>query len=246
MRAFAFSRPPPPPVFMLPHDRVGLRLVTVTHQAVTRAFEIIRHDGFALATAGENQITERLENTLENRIRNRGEIECFDNTFFGPVSRGSEVVNFNGIKISKKPDLVFKLRREDRADWDQTQDAIFAECKPVDAQHSLTGHYCAIGKDCTGIERFVIGDYAWAMEEAFMIGYIRGGLTITRNLKPVLADASRHRQLGSPSELEAVESVSLNSKTARLHRTIHQRLFQWSNGVSASPVEIFHSWHDCS
>lgn len=230
---------------MLPHDRVGLRLVTVTHQAVTRAFEIIRHDGFALATAGENQITERLENTLENRVLNRGEIDGFDLNYFRSVSRGSEVVNFNGIKISKKPDLVFKLRREDRADWDQTQDALFAECKPVDQKHKLKDHYCAVNKDCTGIERFIIGDYAWAMQEAFMIGYFRGGHSLAADLQPVLADASRHRQLGCPSGLEAMESVSLNSKTDRLHRTTHQRLFQWSNGVSASPVEIYHSWHNC-
>lgn len=230
----------------MPHDRIGPRYMMIVHRAVTRAFELLRAEGYALTKAKENDITERLEDFLVNRIYTRGEVEGFDSFFFGKVVRANELVNFDGTKKSKKPDLVFPLRRENRREWDQRQDAVFAECKPVDAQHSLTGHYCAVGKDCTGIERFVIGDYAWAMEEVFMIGYIRGGLTIARNLKPVLADASRHRQLGSPSGFEAMESVSLNSKTDILHRTIHQRLFQWSNGVAASPVEVFHSWHDCS
>jgi hypothetical protein len=247
MSAFAFSRPPPsPPVYQVPHDRIGLRLVTVVHRAVARAFEIIRHEGFPLATAGENQITRQLETTLENRIRNRGEIESFDSTFFGPVGRGSEVVNFNETKISKKPDLIFRLRREDRTDWDQTQDALFAECKPVDQTHKLKDHYCAIGKDCTGIERFIIGNYAWAMQEAFMIAYVRGGLKIMRDLAPELMNTVRHHKLGSPTTPESVESSPFNEFTDLLHRTIHQRLFPWKqHETQAGPVEIFHSWHCC-
>lgn len=249
MNSFAFSRPPPPPpMFRVPHDRIGERLVIVAHQAVARAFEIMRHESFPLATAGENQITCKLETTLENRIRNRGETPSFDNTFFGPVSRGSEVVNFDGIKISKKPDLIFKLRREDRTDWDQTQDALFAECKPVDQQqHKLRHHYCAIGKDCTGIERFVIGNYAWAMEEALMIAYVRDGMTISGNLAPELTNAARHHKLGSPAAPGPVEPSSFNSLTDILHRTTHQRLFRWKqNGSMASPIDIFHSWHCCN
>jgi len=243
MMPLVFSRPPPR--YRVPHDRIGLRLAFAIHQAVSRAFEMIRADGYALAIAGENQITERLENTLENRVWNKGEVEAFDHHFFRSVSRGSEVVNFDGVKISKKPDLVFKLRREHRVDWDQCQDAVFAECKPVDRQHSLTGHYCAVGKDCTGIERFIIGDYAWAMEEAFMIGYVRGGHTIARDLPPVLADAVRHRQLGSPANVEVLETSPLNHQTDRLHRTVHQRLFPWNKDDAATPIEIFHSWHEC-
>ena len=92
-------------------------------------------------------------------------------------------MNYNGGKISKKPDLVFRLRREYRTDWDQRQDAVFAECKPVDKKHRLNENYCAVGKDTSGIERFVIGDYAWAMEQAFLIAYVRDGLCIKPDLE---------------------------------------------------------------
>lgn len=245
MSAFVFSRPPPPPVFRVPHDRIGPRLLTITHHAIALAFEILRHDGYELATAGENEITRQLESVLKNRIWNRNQIEGFDNTYFGPVGRGSEVVNFDGTKISKKPDLIFNLRREDRTDWDQTQDALFAECKPVDQKHKLKDHYCAIAKDCTGIERFVIGDYAWAMQEALMIGYVRDRFRIHPHLAESLADAKRHESLGSPTSPTLVPSSSTGGEA--FHQTFHQRRFIWrQNGRPATPITIYHSWHDCT
>jgi hypothetical protein len=244
MSAFVFSRPPPPRLFQVPHDRIGLRLLTVAHQAIARAFEIIRHEGFPLATAGENEITRQLESALENRIRNRCQIEGFDSTYFGPVGRGSEVVNFDGTKISKKPDLLFKLRREDRTDWDQTQDALFAECKPVDVKHKLKDHYCAIGKDCTGIERFIVGDYAWAMQEAFMIAYVRNGIQIARDLANVLMVPNTRAGLGQPTALSCV--IEATGKDCQgLYLTTHQRLFPWPDGRPATPIDLYHSWHNC-
>ncbi|RYD69697.1 MAG: hypothetical protein EOP84_27980 [Verrucomicrobiaceae bacterium] len=219
-------------------------MMTLIHQAIERAFEIIRHDGFTLSTAGENAITQALESALENRIRNRGEIEGFDNTCFGPVGRGSEVVNFDGTKISKKPDLLFKLRREHRADWDQTQDALFAECKPVDHKHKLKDHYCATLKDCTGIERFVIGHYAWAMEEALMIGYVRDGYRITSHLNDELLLPTTQAGLGRPSALSCV--IEASSKECQgLYFTTHQRSFSWADGRPATPIDLYHSWHAC-
>jgi hypothetical protein len=243
MSSFVFSRPPSAR-YQVPHERVSNRLLLAVHLAVSRAFEIVRADGFSLGSAVENQITEKLEDALENRVRNRGEVECFDSNWFAGVSRGSEVVNYNGEKISKKPDLVFKLRREHRIEWDQRQDAIFAECKPVDVKHKLKDHYCAIRKDCTGIERFIIGDYAWAMQEAFMIAYVRDGFQITRHLANALAIPSTRTGLGRPTPLSCV--IEPASKDCQgLYLTTHQRLFSWPNGSSATPIDLYHSWHTC-
>lgn len=244
MNALVFSRPPPR--YRVPHDRVGIRLIIAAHLAVTRAFDIIRREAKSLAAANENQVTELLEDVLENRIRNRGLVESFDTGSFGPVSRGSEVVNYNGAKISKKPDLIFKLRREHRTDWDQRQDALFAECKPVDKNHKLKDHYCAVAKDCTGIERFVIGDYAWAMEEALMIGYVRDGLQIDPHLAEALQDPVRRLGLGNPTPLETTKLSGPDGGACDLHQTTHQRIFSWASGEPASPIILFHSWHDCA
>jgi hypothetical protein len=229
--------------FTVPHDRVDIRWLLLAHLAVTKAFEIIRAERHVLNSALENDITIKLENVLNNQVLNRGEVEGFDKSFFGKVRR-VEVVNFDGTKKSKKPDLCFDLQRENRVDWDQLQDAIFAECKPVDNGHSLNAHYCAVGKDCTGIERFVIGDYAWAMHEAMMIGYVRDGFRVDPHLVRSLADALRHKSLGSPTKPYAIASGS--AKSEPLYQTCHDRLFIWKeNGKRATPIVLYHSWHNC-
>lgn len=226
---------------MVPHDPLGERWLLVVHAAITAAFVIIRKRGFDLADAGENAVTNRLEDVLMNDLLDREVVAGFDRIFFGPVTRGSEVENFNGVKISKKPDLVFHLQRENVL-WDRRQDAIFAECKPVDRAHSLSANYCAVGTDRVGVERFVIGDYAWAMHEAMMIAYVRDGFCIYPHLVTGLADPLRYESLGSPT----VPLPVCKDGKEPLHRTTHLRRFTWKeNGQPATPIEVYHSWHDC-
>ena len=240
---FSFFTRRPAARFTVPHDPVDVRWLLLAHLAVTRAFEIIRAERYALSSALENDITIKLENVLNNQVLNRGEVEGFDKGFFGKVRR-VDIVNFDGTKKSKKPDLCFDLQRENRIDWDQLQDAIFAECKPVDKSHSLNAHYCAVGKDCTGIERFIIGDYAWAMNEAIMIGYVRDGFRINPHLVDSLADPKRHKSLGSPTRPVSISSGG--DGTERLHQTRHKRLFPWKEtGELATSITLYHSWHDC-
>ena len=45
----------------------------------------------------------------------------------------------------------------------------FGGNKPVDDDHATGTHYCD-----SGINRFVNGDYAWAMQEGMMVAYVRG------------------------------------------------------------------------
>lgn len=246
MRPGFFTRPPAAR-YVVPHDRIGQRYILIVHQAVARSFEIMRSEGFNLAIARENEITAKLEETLENRVRNREEIDGFDGLFFGKVTRGNEVLNYDGTKISKKPDLMFHLRREDRIRWDQRQDAFFAECKPVDRSHSLAGHYCAVGKDCTGVERFVVGDYAWAMQEALMIGYIRDGFRMETDLLNALQEPSRYQRLGEPDGLMPLEKTEASAGQPEvLHLSRHKRLFRWTDGREATSIDLYHSWHACN
>lgn len=233
-----------PPRFSVPHDRIGIRWVLVAHLAIVRAFEIIREEDWPLGSRLENDVTVKLENVLNNLVLNRGEVMGFDKGFFGKVRR-VEIVNHDGTKKSKKPDLCFDLQREDRTDWDQLQDALFAECKPVDKKHRLDNHYCAVEKDCTGIERFVIGDYAWAMEEALMIGYVRDGFSIQPHLRESLKSDSKKIKLGTPSPLRAIEAKDSKGGVSTVYHSDHKRAFVWRDGRPATPITLYHSWHDC-
>ncbi len=230
--------------FKVPHDPIGVRWILVAHLAVTRAFELMREEGWLLTSRLENDVTVKLENILNNQVRNRKQVDGFDSGFFGKVRR-VEIVNFDGTKQSKKPDLCFDLQREDRTDWDQLQDALFCECKPVDRKHRLNAHYCAVEKDCTGIERFVIGDYAWAMEEGLMIGYVRDGYQIHPHLADALDNESTKTRLGSPAPLQAIEAATRTGEKTAFYYTTHQRTFRWGDDRPATPITLYHSWHDC-
>ena len=79
--------------------------------------------------------------------------------------------------------MLFRLRGDDdTARVISTQNGLFVECKPVDAAHPPGGDYCD-----AGLIRFVNGDYAWAMQESLMVGYVRDGRTIKSHLHPAIA-----------------------------------------------------------
>ena len=228
--------------FEVPHERIGVRWLLLVHACIAKAFATMRSRGDDLQQASENAITNELENLLANDLqRPEGDV-YLDPDFFWGVTRGSEVENHNGRKISKKPDLIFHLRRSN-ALWDRRQDALFAECKWISKKRTLRANYCSVGKDSSGIERFVVGDYAWAMQEALMIGYVLDGLRVIPDLEKTLATTPKRGRLGHPSAPELV--ISDGNGQAQLVRTTHERTFTWRNGRRATPIDLFHSWHAC-
>ena len=101
-----------------------------------------------------------------------------------------------------------------------------------------------MGKKSSGIERFVCGAYASAMEQALMIAYVRDGFQITRQLADTLAISKTRAGLGQPTALSCV--IKATSKECQgLYLTNHQRLFSWPDGRHASPIDLYHSWHNC-
>lgn len=233
------------PDYRLPHPEVPLRLILTTHLALVKAFELLRDRppaGFILSTAKEDEITRQLHWIMENRLLGSGEVAGFDTRRIKNVIRAPEVTNHDGLHPAKKPDLVLFLLRRDSLSIIHSHDGIFAECKPIDDDHPIGAHYCD-----GGIKRFINGDYAWAMQEGMVVGYARGGRTISKDLIPALTSGSRHSELGYPT-LPTVVSTSRASKNSEaLQTTQHQRCFAWPGGHgNACAIRIFHSWHNCS
>lgn len=230
--------------YRLPHPAVSLRIIMVTHAALTKAFELLRAEmpgGFHLATAKEDEITLRLLMILEDRLLRTREVAGFDRRRFGNVVRAPEISNYDGTHPSKKPDMVFFLLKREHFPIRSSQDGLFAECKPVDDDHSIGQHYCD-----RGIVRFVQGDYAWAMQDGMMIAYVRGERTIAGNLAPVMATEPRQTALGYPTPPLAVSTSSASGSGEQLHSTVHSRPFDWPNGQGpACKIRLFHSWHGC-
>jgi hypothetical protein len=230
--------------FQLPHPALDDSVLLVAHEAICRAFSLLRvspPNAFNLSSAKENAITAQLEWILENILRKNGDVPGFDERIFQKVRRGAEVTNFDGKHPSKKPDLVFDLARDAPLVL-SSLDALFVECKPVDISHSIVQHYGA-----KGAIRFINGDYSWAMQEAMMVAYVRNGHTLFASLDPALSNEPLNTLLGQPTAVTPVPGGHINQFAEGLHVTTHHRNFAWPNGKGkAGPIRIFHSWHSCS
>jgi hypothetical protein len=228
----------------LPHPPVPTRLRLAAHSAFIEAFTMLRASppaGFALATAREKEITRQLKDILANDLLPNATVPGFNRTFFSKVTRDEELTSFDGRHPDKKPDMLLGLQRPDGARVIADQDALFVECKPVDAAHSLTTEY-----GVEGIRRFVEGEYAWAMTSAMMVGYARG-YTIGGNLRATLRRNASDSRFGRPTAPRRVAGSICGPKYEALHCTKHCRRFSWpANGKRAPAIDIFHSWHDCS
>lgn len=229
--------------------------MAVVHLGFVAAFKAYRkeaeHKKVSLATQGEDDITAALCNFLDNDVLRRKQsgkrsaIPGFDNTLIESIVRHSGTTDYTGAKLKKEPDLFIKLRPPEGSRVLPSDYAIFVECKPVDKKHSINKRYCD-----DGLIRFVNGDYAWAMQEALMIGYVRQNYTLHQNLDFALKDSMRNQAMGMqggtlvPLSLTNPKSYR---KTQLLHESTHRRNFMWRwNKGSAHPIRVYHSWHDCS
>ena len=95
---------------------------------------------FQLTTAKEEQITNWLIAEL-NKLLTDESVSGFSAEFYQDPVRGSKLQNFDGKKIEKAPDLVFRLQRNSsgRVTIDAEQDVWICECKLIEQGHaSLT------------------------------------------------------------------------------------------------------------
>jgi len=145
------------------------------------------------------------------------------------VARGKETISFDGAHLEKRPDLSIYLTRRSHAF------PLVIECKIID-RHSgkHVDLYCE-----DGVLRFIIGEYAWATSEAFMLAYVRDGSQPLDTLVPLLHEA----QSSQPDRFATLRLVE-PTNAAILIRTIHNRTFRYVHVPSGhpGPIAIWHLW----
>ena len=223
---------------VLPHPPIPLPVLLVVEEAIRLAWQILRYwpsAKFNLTTATENEITHELFEILSDDLLATGFVDGFDLKHFKMVVREPKLRNFDGAILEKMPDLIIGI-----ADRDQifmlSQDALFIECKPIDSSHTVGVHYA--GK---GIARFTKGEYAWAMQEAMMIGYADTGYTLDPKLIETLAaSATQYHVIDHPKRCPHSMGSLL---AAPVHMTRHARPFSYDGiGRPAVPIVLRHLW----
>lgn len=236
----------PPERYYLPHPRLGLPVILLIRRVLLRAFELLRERKYNLAAATEDQVTAALRTTIENDLRQSGEISGFNKRNFETVIRQGQWANYDGTRLTKAPDLFFKLRDDESEPRPVLSEfeGLFIEAKPVDSTHPAGSKYCD-----DGLIRFVRGDYAWAMQEAMMLAYARDGRTIAGHLIPAMNEAARKTSLATiraPEGCLATAAAACPEAEA-VHISEHRRGFPWPDGKGpATNISVYHLWHRCS
>lgn len=223
----------------LPHKPISLRAFIIVEQAIIRAWQWMIENpqpSFDLNTAEENGITHQLHETLFDIVFKNELVDGFNKEIFIVGTRGAELRNFDGSKRDLKPDLLVGFINRPSVVY-PTQDWLFIECKPVDTDHTVGAHYCD-----KGLIRFVRGDYAWAMQSAMMVGYVREGYSLITKLPEAL---SSNRREPIPTSL-GPESCPRTRATAFAEQVAvskHLRTFNYvENNSPAGEIVIRHLW----
>src|SRR5207237_6707451 len=78
------------PDWHLPHPRLGLPVILLIRRVLLRAFELLREQGCDLAVATEDEVTAALRSTIENKLRQTGEVSGFSKRSFEFVVRQAQ------------------------------------------------------------------------------------------------------------------------------------------------------------
>jgi hypothetical protein len=216
--------------YTLPHPQIPQRTVLLLCKVIKRAWQLLEEmppSNFILQTANEDTITQVLAEIIENILRKSGGVDGFNCALFGKVIRAPKITNVDKKHPDKMPDIFFDLKR-DQLPILSDQDGLFVECKPVDRNHPILSCYCK-----KGLIRFVNGDYAWAMQDALMVGYIKGHYSF-RKLASVL-DCKKS------AVLKTTNYSAVNKYT--IYCSSHNRDFEWPESRGhACPISVAHLW----
>jgi hypothetical protein len=215
--------------FTLPHPPIPQRTILLLCKVIRRAWQLLAENsptGFILHAEKEDTVTQMLVEIIENRLRKNGDVDGFDSARFGRVVREPKITNYDKKHPDKMPDIFFDLKRE-KAPVLSDQDGLFVECKPIDGDHPLFSCYCQ-----KGLIRFVNGDYAWAMQDALMVGYITGHYSYEKLASVLNKNDSANLKTNNHSEI--VPSI---------YRSNHDREFEWPESCGhACQISVSHLW----
>lgn len=148
------------------------------------------------------------------------------------VSRGEEMISFDGSHLQNRPDLSISLTDRRR------NFPFIIECKLIDAvSGKRVNQYCN-----DGLVRFVSGEYAWYAQEAMMLAYVRDGSSISSKLTPHLTkQQKKNPNLFATENLpKPIKSLSLDLAFSR-----HGRQFRYIDRNpynDPGPIAVWHLW----
>jgi hypothetical protein len=213
-------------------------LMVVVQNVMSTAWRVlledVRQGDFSISDATEDQITERLH-TILRELDAAGDSAVLGLTELQTPVREEKISNYDGTHLDKQPDLTFRPMRGRIPCRDTGPVAIFIECKPIDARHPLPSTYCR-----DGLIRFVNGDYAWGVDRAMMVGYVRNVCALPGGLSTAISAPILSAQMELIGRLEELPNTTSGDAVCQ---TTHNRPFQLPGTTNpVGQIVVNHLW----
>ncbi len=213
-------------------------LMVVVQNVISTAWRILLEEvaqgSFSICKSTEDQITERLYMILgeldaagDSAVSGLSQLQC-------PVREGN-VRNHDGAHVDRQPDLAFRPIRNLISCGNTVPTAIFIECKPIDSKHPVPSIYCL-----EGLIRFVNGAYAWGVDRAMMVGYVRNVCTLPGGLATAFVDSELSQRMALVGNLQVQPNTASGDTVCQ---STHSRQFQLPDMTRlAGQIVINHLW----
>lgn len=201
-------------------------------EVLVRAWQdLLARHGATLRHGGETEVNDLMASRLNNLL----DTDPIWRGLASSVTRGSEALSHDGCHLENRPDLSIHLTRRN------PNFPLTVECKLIDQPKRKTVDlYCR-----QGLARFVNGKYAWAAREAFMLAYVRDGVSIGSTLAPHLA-ATMASGAADPFQTLDLPRSDAPPPWERA-RSRHERPFRYlNNNASPGPIVLWHLWLSAS
>lgn len=226
---------------LLPFERIPSPMISCAEIAIRTAWEALRlnqHEyGINLYDDDEGFVSYALVRILNFLCQpeNRPYQEFIDFVeYFESVNVESGYQDYKGGTITQ-PDFALKPRSNPNPGLDAGYYAIFVEAKVISDYGPQTSEYFT-----DGVDRFLIGKYAWAMPHGLMLAYLRTGQDVLEALNQYLNGWKRMSRFNT-NQL-AIYAKQPN-RPPMVCVTVHERKWEYKNR-SGYPgnIELRHLW----
>ncbi len=221
----------------LPLNHLPIRMILSIENALRIAWSRISADASfrpILDTGNEDSITTLIQSELEE-LRHSKAAPGYHESVFVMTERGGEYINYNANNIKKSPDLIFRIKtkRPGLPPRMNIYDGIFVECKLITKTATVNDYVQ------NGLQRFIDGEYAWAVKQGLMMAYVR----TTQELPATLDDYFIKHKASNHINLISNLAVCTHSlATPEVFTSKHARSWAYPTKASPGDIDIRHIW----
>jgi hypothetical protein len=221
----------------LPLNQLPVRMILSIENALRIAWSRINADAKSkpiLNTGNEDEITALIQSELEE-LRHSKSAAGYHESVFAMTERGSELISYNANHIKKSPDLIFRLKskRPGLPPRLNIYDGIFVECKLITKSATVNDYVQ------NGLQRFVDGEYAWAVQQGLMMAYVR----TTQDLPTTLDDYFvKHKTANNFNLISNLVACNLSIASPKVFTSKHGRSWTYPSTTSPGDIDVRHIW----